>query len=142
MGEYLKTRNQLTESIFNTSFGEVETAIFSNQPFKQTSLNQLTEDLAKTFGIGKVKTTQMLGISDSRKSRNQSISPDILDRAASYIQFFARVSSIIGADATKQWLQSPKQALKGACPIDLLSTRLGQSQLGDMLTALEDGAYL
>ncbi len=142
MLSFFETRNQIALKIFHLPFKTVEQAVLQNKPISNITLPKLTEELAAILGIGKTATIGLLGISVSRQSRNTVLNTDILDRASSYISVFARVSSVLGETTARAWLQKPKRGLGGALPIDLLQTRLGLSQLEDMLSALEDGAYL
>ena len=50
--------------------------------------------------------------------------------------------SLIGTEPTPGWFRTPKKALDGARPIDLLETRVGVAKLTGMVGALEDGAFL
>jgi uncharacterized protein (DUF2384 family) len=136
------SRESLTAQVFNSSISQVEQAILHDQPLTATTLSELTADLALVFAIGKSQALVLLGVSASRKTRNATLSADILDRALMAVDCFARVARILGPAAAQAWFATPKRALDGARPLDLLPTRLGLSRLHEMLTALEDGAYL
>ena len=142
MLSFSKTRDNIAMRVFNASSSTVEQAILENQTIPETSLNELTSDLAALLGIGKTETVGLLGVSLSRKTRNPTVNVDILDRTFVMIEMFARVSSILGEDAARHWFLNPKRAFDGVRPMDLLRTRVGLNRLSEVLTALEDGAYL
>jgi putative toxin-antitoxin system antitoxin component (TIGR02293 family) len=144
MPAFVQTRDDLAEKVFNTPYHSVERAVLENTPITETTLGELTDDLAEILGIGKTQTVGLLGVSASTKSRSAktSVDPDVLDRAIMTIDVFARVATILGTDSARAWFDEPKRALGGARPLDLLKTRVGMKRLDEVLTALEDGAYL
>ena len=144
MLNFLHTRDELAERVFNTPYQRVERAILENTAIGDTTLKELTHDLAEVFGIGKAQTIGLLGVSAAKVSRaaRGNVEVEVLDRAASAIVVFARVATVLGPEAAPAWFEEPKRALDGARPLELLSSRVGLKRLDQVLTALEDGAYL
>jgi uncharacterized protein (DUF2384 family) len=120
----------------------VENAVLHNQLVGEPSLDAVLENFAKLLEVGKLEALGVLGVSRSRKSRNPMMNVELLDRVYSALDIYARIATLIGTKHAPEWFQTPKQALDGARPIDLLATRIGLHKLTNMVTALEDGSYL
>ncbi len=139
---FASTREALFEQVLDTTPNEVAEAVLKQTVVGESSLEQVLRRLASLLDISKTEALAVLGISRSRKSKNPNMSVELLDRTYSALTLFARVASILGQEGAKAWFGSPKAALDGARPIDLLATRVGVSKLQNMLTALEDGTFL
>lgn len=137
-----ETREIIVQEVFNLSAKALEQAILEQTVIGHTSLDALASELAELLGIGKVEAVGLLGVSLARKTRNPNVNVDILDRAYATIEVFARVANVLGEVAARRWFQEPKKAFDGARPFELLQTRVGLNRLGQVLSALEDGAYL
>ena len=137
-----EVRKETFEQVIGVPPSVAEAAILNRDTAGETSLDEVLERLSHLLGIKKLEALRVLGISRSRKSKNPNMNVDLLDRTFVTLDVFSRVSRILGTDAAKHWFQTPKQALDGAIPLVLLETRVGVSKLQDMITALEDGAYL
>ena len=139
---FASTCEALFEQVLDTTPNEVAEAVLKQTVVGESSLEQVLRRLTSLLDISKTEALAVLGISRSRKSKNPDMSVELLDRTYSALTLFARVASILGQEGAKAWFGSPKAALDGARPIDLLATRVGVSKLQNMLTALEDGTFL
>lgn len=139
---YASTREALFEEILDTTPNEVAEAVLKQTVVGESSLEKVLTRLASLLDVSKTEALAVLGISRSCKSKNPDMSVELLDRTYSALTLFARVASILGQEGAKAWFGSPKAALDGARPVDLLSTRVGVGKLQNMLTALEDGTFL
>jgi uncharacterized protein (DUF2384 family) len=94
------------------------------------------------FIFNKVEAVVLLGISSAHEISKITVTVDVLDRAYVTIEVFARVANSLGEGRVHRWFQEPKKVLEGARPFDVLQTRVGLDRLRQVLTALEDGAFL
>lgn len=137
-----ETKLQAFNYVLGVTPDTVESAVLHNQLVGETSLEAVLDNLAELLDVGKLEALRMLGVSRSRKSRNPTMDIELLDRAYSVLDLYARVASLIGTEQAATWFRTSKRTLDGARPIDLLETRVGLHKLTTTVTALEDGAYL
>jgi uncharacterized protein (DUF2384 family) len=137
-----RTRDNIVQSIFDLSANELEQAILERTVIGQPPLNEIINKMAELLGINKVDVVSLLGISSAQEISKATVTTDVLDRAYTTIEMFARVANILGEGRVHRWFQEPKKVLEGARPLDLLQTRVGLDRLKQVLTALEDGAFL
>jgi len=136
------TRLEAFERVLGTTPDAVERAVLHNETVGERSLDAVLENLSGLLGVSKGEALGVLGVSRARKSRNPTMNVTLLDRAYSALDVYARVASLIGAEHAPAWFRTPKEALEGARPVDLLETRVGLAKLTSVVTALEDGAFL
>ena len=135
-------RSEAFETVLGASPSSVEVAILNQELTGETSLGEVVNRLSSLLGISQQQALGILGVSRSRKSRNPKMSVELLDRTYSALSMFSRVAGILRNEAARSWFATPKEALDGATPLSLLETRVGLAKLQNMLSALEDGAYL
>lgn len=87
-------------------------------------------------GSTRRKAADLLGVSESRVSRNDTIDRAMLDRLQALAHLFARVSRVIGIDGAAQWFKDPNPGLDGKAPVDLFNTSYGRSKVDGLVTAL------
>ena len=137
---------KLEDSVFDQVLGEhartVEDAVIANELVGETSLNTVTERLADLLQVSKGDVIKVLGVSRTKVSRNPTMDVQILDRAGSALKLYARLSAMVGPDSAARWLGKTNKHLGGRRPIDLISTHLGSERVDELVTALEDGAFL
>lgn len=137
-----EVRRQTFDRILGAPPDAVEQAVLHNETVGEGSLDAVVDRLAALLGVSRGDALGVLGVSRARKSRNPAMSAALLDRLYSALDLYARVASLIGTEPTPGWFRTPKAALGGARPIDLLETRVGVAVLSRTLSALEDGAFL
>lgn len=135
-------RDTIVERIFNLSAKELEAIILEKTVIDQPPLDEIIYKLAKLLGINNVEAIGLLGISSAEEISDWTVTIDVLDRAYATIEVFARVANILGEARARRWFQESKKVLEDARPFDLLQTRVGLDKLRQVLTALEDGAFL
>lgn len=106
------------------------------------SMKRVADRLSLLFGIRKVETAQLMGVSESTVSRRTKPSTDVLDRALTASTIYADVAAVLGPQDARVWFGQPNPALDGRRPIELLRTRTGEKQLEGVITALLNGAFL
>ena len=136
------TRLALFDQILGAPPDAVERAVLRNETVGEGSLDAVVARRAALLGVSRGDALGVLGFSRARKSRNPAMNAALLDRLCSALDLYARVASLIGTEPTPGWFRTPKKALDGARPIDLLETRVGVAKLTGMVGALEDGAFL
>ena len=135
------TRLEAFNQVLGTTPEAVERAVLQHETVGETSLDAVLVNLGRLLGVGKGDVLGVLGVSRARKSRNPTMNVALLDRAYSALDLYARVVTLIGTEPTSAWFRTPKEALGGARPVDLLATRVGVGRLTGMIAALEDGAF-
>lgn len=137
---------RVEDTLFRQVLGErsrtVEDAVIAHELVGETSLDVVTERLAGLLDASKGDTLKVLGVSRTKVSRNPRMDVRILDRAGSTLKVFARLTAMVGEDAAARWLNKPNPHLGHKRPLELLASRLGHERVEEMVTALEDGAFL
>lgn len=82
------------------------------------------------------RAAELLGVSDSRISRNDTINRAMLDRLQALASIFARVSRVIGLEGAPRWFQDPNPGLDGETPIAMFETAYGRNKVDALITAL------
>ena len=139
---FAQTRHDLFTQVLAAVPNEVAEAVLKQTTVGEPSVDQVLTRLSVLLGVSKTEALGVLGISRSRKSKNPVMNVELLDRTYSALTLFARVASVLGRTGAQAWFATPKTALDGAKPVDLLATRVGVGKLQNLLTALEDGAFL
>lgn len=98
--------------------------------------------LAHMLNVRKADASELLGSSDSRFSRNDTVDRDILDRTLAIVEAYVRVAAALGPKNAAAWLNTPHPALDGQVPTQLLETSLGRKLVDDLVDALLAGAYI
>lgn len=109
---------------------------------QSTSARATRDCLAGLLRVRKADASELLGSSDSRFSRNDTVDRDILDRTFAILDIFVPVAAALGAANAADWLNSPHAALDGQVPIRLLGTNYGRKLVNDLVDALLAGAYV
>lgn len=108
----------------------------------EVTVKRLADRLAEVFGLQKAQAAAMMGVSESTVSRHTRPSTDVLDRTLLASQVFADVSDVLGSKNAQRWFSAPNAALDNRTPLQLLSSRLGEKKVQQVIGALLDGAYL
>lgn len=106
------------------------------------SARGIMTNLSALLGLRSKEVATMLGVSESRVSRNDQVTLSILDRTEGVSDIFASVSAVLGFTHARAWFKAPNAALEGAAPYTLLSTHYGQKKLENLITALLNGAVV
>ena len=106
------------------------------------SARTMMTNLGALLDLRSKEVVSLLGVSESRISRNDRVSLVMLDRAEGISDTFARVAAVLGFEHARDWFKSPNPALEGAAPYTLLSTHYGQKKVDNLLTALLNGAVV
>ena len=106
------------------------------------TVKRLADRLAEVFGLQKAQAAAMMGVSESTVSRHTRPNTDVLDRTLLASQVFADVSDVLGSENAQRWFSTPNAALDHRTPLKLLSSRLGEKKVQQVIGALLDGAYL
>ena len=99
-------------------------------------------NLSALLGLRSREVAALLGVSESRVSRNDRVTLVILDRAEGVSDTFADVAAVLGFTHARDWLKAPNTALEGAAPYTLLGTHYGQKKVENLITALLNGAVV
>ena len=123
---------------------EAEAIIIRNHrtTSEQVSVKQIADRLSAVFGVRKKQAAILMGISESALSRNTDVSADMLDRTLQASEVFADVVSVLGSAEARKWFGTPNPALENQIPVQLLSSRVGEKRVQQVIGALLDGAYL
>lgn len=99
-------------------------------------------NLSTLLGLRSREVAALLGVSESRVSRNNQVTLVILDRTEGVSDTFADVAAVLGFTHARDRLKAPNAALEGAAPYMLLGTHYGQKKVKNLITALLNGAVI
>ena len=99
-------------------------------------------NLSALLGLRSKEVAAMLGVSESRVSRNDQVTLAILDRTEGVSDTFAYVAAVLGFTHARDWLKAPNVALEGVAPYTLLGTHYGQKKVENLIIALLNGAVI
>ena len=106
------------------------------------SLRATVTKLSTLLGLRSKEVATMLGVSESRMSRNDKVTLSVLDRAEGVSDIFASVSAVLGFADARDWFKRPNPGLGGAAPYTLLETHYGQKKVENLITSLLNGAVV
>ena len=109
---------------------------------ERLSARVMMTNLGALLGLRSKEVAPLLGVSESRISRNDWVTLSMLDRAEGISDTFARVSAVLSFAHARDWFKTPNPALEGVAPYTLLSTHYGQKKVDNLLTALLNGAVV
>lgn len=109
---------------------------------EEASAGALLSNLALLLDIRKRDAASILGVSESRVSRNDRVDVPMLDRAQGVSEVFARVTAALGPEGAQVWFKAPNPALEGEPPYKLLGTSYGERRVENLITALLSGAVV
>jgi uncharacterized protein (DUF2384 family) len=140
----LQRRDQVFRYIVGFGTREAEAIIISNHKTRSqdVSVKQMADRLSAVFGVRKKQAAILMGVSESALSRNTDVSADMLDRTLQASEVFADVVSVLGSAEARKWFGTPNPALENQVPVQLLSSRVGEKKVQQVIGALLDGAYL
>lgn len=106
------------------------------------SASVLLSNLATLLNIRKRDAAGILGVSESRISRNDRVAVPMLDRAQGVSEVFAHVAAVLGPTGAQVWFKTPNPALGNEVPYKLLGTSYGERRVENLITALLNGAVV
>ena len=106
------------------------------------SARTMMTNLSTLLDLRSKEVASLLGVSESRISRNDQVTLSMLDRAEGISDTFAKVAAVLGFEHTRDWFKTSNPALEGAVPYTLLSTHYGQKKVDNLITALLNGAVV
>lgn len=109
---------------------------------EEASASSLLSNLATLLAIRKRDAAAILGVSESRISRNDRIDVPMLDRAQGVSEVFAHVAAVLGPEGAQTWFKTPNPALEFEPPYRLLGTSYGERRVANLITALLNGAVV
>ncbi len=106
---------------------------------------KIITDLCKELGIKQQELSKIIGVNErtlARRRDEKKLQQDEGDRLFRliHIYLFARVV-FNDKTSTIQWLKSPKSALGGEIPLELLDTEIGAREVENLLGRIEYGVY-
>lgn len=134
--------HRLFEAVLGADPTAIEEAVIADDTVGESSLDRVAERLVELFAATKGDVLRVLGVSRTKVSRNPVMDVEILDRAGNALKLYARVAAMVGSERAAAWLNKPNRQLSDRRPIDLLATHLGGARVEELVTSLEDGAYL
>ncbi len=79
----------------------------------------------------------------ARRKESGRLSPDESERLYRLAYVFSKVVALFEADAAaaRVWMRTPRAALGGRTPLDLVRTEVGARQVEDLIDRLEYGVF-
>ena len=102
----------------------------------------LRDSLAALLGTRRGEAGALLGVSESRISRNDKIDRDMLDRTHAIVDTYMNVATVLGPENAQVWLCTPHAVLDNEAPARLLTTSYGRNLVRDLIGALHAGSYV
>ena len=106
------------------------------------SASSLVSHLSLLLEVRKRDAASILGVSESRVSRNDKVDVPMLDRAQGVSEVFAGVAAVLGPEGAQHWFKTPNPGLDGEPPHKLLGTNYGARRVENLITALLNGAVV
>ena len=101
---------------------------------------------ASQLSLGSVAKLIDLPLStlDRRKKSSEPLKPDESDRLYRLAQVFEKAVGLFGGDvvAARRWLEKPRPALGGECPLELARTEVGARRVETFIDQLEQGVFV
>lgn len=86
--------------------------------------------------IPKRRAAEVLGVSESRVSRNDAIDAHMLDRIQALAYTWSRVSRVLDRDGTAAWFKEANPGLDDKAPIELFHTSYGRDKVNSLVTSI------
>jgi len=104
------------------------------------------QDLSRRLHVGKGTIRRILGISESTQSRyeknNPILKPAIADRLTRFQRLSQQALDLFEDEAEAQrWLSTPKAALDGETPLNVLTTDGGAQRVEELLYRAAYGIF-
>jgi Protein of unknown function (DUF2384) len=135
-----KESNDVFKMVFSESEPRVRKMLVGEMPIT-IAVKPTAKNLCDLMGLKKADANKLMGFSPSRKSRNEVLDLDAIDRIFNALETRKRVEHFLGPD-TDAWLQKPNKHLDNKTPLELIETRVGTQVLMKYLDSLESGNYL
>lgn len=107
----------------------------------EVGAKRLRNQLAELLDARQADAGALLGASESRFSRNDSLDKDILDRTHAILDTYMTVAAALGPDGATRWFSSPHASLGDETPMVLLKTTYGRKLVDDLVAAALAGSY-
>jgi Protein of unknown function (DUF2384) len=132
--------NDVFKIVFSESEPRVRKMLIGEMPIT-IAVKATAKNLCELMGLNKTDANKLMGLTASRKSRNEVLDVDAIDRIFNALETRRRIEHFLGPD-TDAWLQKPNKHLDHKKPLELIETRVGTQMLMKYLDALESGNYL
>jgi putative toxin-antitoxin system antitoxin component (TIGR02293 family) len=126
--------------VFSEPKAQVRKILMGKLP-STIAVKSTTENLCDLMGLKKADAHKLIGFTASRKSRNDVLNLDAIDRIFNALETRKRIKHFLGPD-TDAWLKKPNKHLENRAPLELIETRTGTQILMKYLDSLESGHYL
>jgi len=103
-------------------------------------------NLKNVTGLSRAKLSEVLGIPErtlARRKRDGRLNPDESERLVRVVRVYELAVDLHegDADAARTWLSSPKRALAGKTPYEMLDTEIGAREVENLVGRLEHGVF-
>lgn len=120
--------------------------IKSDSEINKASNYQDVRELAKQYQLNREQIRHILGISESTQFRYEKSNPtlrsNLVDRWSRFVRLLQLADELFDEiESTQQWLASPKQALAGKTPLEIVNTDSGVRQVEQMLLQASYGVF-
>ncbi len=135
--------SKIFEAVTHIDPYDLEEIMLKRKPVPaEVSARGIMRNLAKLLDLRVGEVAAILDVSESRVSRNHSVSIRVLDRTYGISEVFAQVSAVLGPSHARAWFKEPNLAFDGELPYKLVSTRYGEKKVENLVTALLNGAVV
>jgi len=103
------------------------------------------ERTMEAFSLSREEVAEVLSLPArtlTRRKQSQRLAAAESDRLYRFSRVLAHAELALGTRAkATQWLHRPNRALSGACPLALLDTDIGATEVDDVLGRIEHGVF-
>jgi uncharacterized protein (DUF2384 family) len=137
------TADQLFQEVSGVRPHELPYLLDSEADLREiVGAKRIRDRIAALFECSRAEASALLGVSESRFSRNDCVSREMLDRSyALAVTFMLVADALRGGDAAV-WFNTAHRSLEYRPPLQYLRTSYGHELVRAIAKALEIGAYV
>lgn len=136
-GTGAEARSALLNALAGVSSKQLDAVMVGNESMPtESSAREAVRVTGWLLDIPKRQAAEVLGVSESRVSRNDSIDAQMLDRLQALAYTWSRVSRVLDHEGTALWFKEPNPGLDGKKPLDLFHTSYGRDKVNALVTSI------
>jgi putative toxin-antitoxin system antitoxin component (TIGR02293 family) len=98
--------------------------------------------VAQAIGAPVKKLAAWLGLPERTLRSRPALTPGESEKSFRAYRVFRRAQEVLGGEEeARHWLTTPKRALAGRTPVELLKSDVGASEVLNLLGAIDEGVY-
>jgi len=136
-GTAAEARGILLKALAGVSTKQLDAILVGNENMPaKASAREAVRVTGWLLDTPKRRAAEVLGVSESRVSRNDAIDADMLDRIQALTYTWSRVSRALDREGTALWFKEPNPGLDGKAPLELFRTSYGRDRVNALVTSI------